>query len=1008
MSDDTALNTSKPFGLDGALSAGGQMGELVRDFDWSTTPLGPRDQWPASLKTTVAMLLHSRHPMFLWWGQDLIQIYNDAYVPSFGRGKHPAALGQPGRACWPEIWEVIGPQIDDVMTRAKPSWHEDALVPIYRNGSLEDVYWTYGYSPVFSEDGSVGGTLVVCTETTASVLDRKRRESEQAETERQRTRLLHFFAQVPAGVCILLGDALLFDFANAAYHKLVNREQLVGLPLLQALPELAGQGLDVLLRKVMATGEPFVGHELLVRLDRAGSGAAEDRFYTFVYSPHRDPSETIDGIIVLVFEVTEQVLARRTADELAQRLRASEEQFHTLAESIPQLTWSAEPDGFIGWYNRRWYEYTGTTLEQMAGWGWKEVHDPEHLEAVIERWQRSLSVGEPFEMEFPLRRHDGVFRWHLTRAVPLRDPTGRIVRWLGTNTDIDDWRKLDLERKRLLASEQTARLAAEVASRAKDDFLTTASHELRTPLSAILGWARLLRAGKLDPSGYLRAIETIERNANVQVRLIEDILDGARIASGNLHLEIRALDLTQLVNAALDAVRHAAEAKRIQLSVTLDPAAARVIGDPDRLQQVIWNLLSNAIKFTPKGGTVTLTLERSGTNIVLRVKDDGQGISTSFLPFVFDRFRQAEGSTTRRHGGLGLGLALVRHLVEAHGGNVCAESEGEGRGATFTVSLPVQAVYRDELRASERKTPVSQQSTANLANLRGASILVVDDEPDARELVAKVLELHGAHVTMAASAASALTLLSERRYTALVSDVGMPEHDGYELMRRVRTSGGETLAALPALALTAYAREEDRRLALAAGFNDHVAKPVDPDELAQLLAGLIRRGSVPPPALSRRDAPARVDTLSKFEKILEAQGLHEALRFLNSRTPHRFTGVYKIDPPLLRNLHLLDADDPKTRKGDDMALDQAYCSIVGRSELPFSTEDSRRDARLSTHPARENVVSYCGVLLPTIDGKPFGTLCHFDLVPCEVPTREMALMEAAAHLIARYLARASG
>lgn len=983
------------------LEGGGEAAALIRRVDWSRTPLGPIGKWPKTLTTTVAMLLHSRHPMFLWWGAELIQIYNDAYLPSFGVGKHPAAMGQRGRDCWPEIWPIIGPQIDDVMRFGKPSWHEDALVPIFRNGAIEDVYWTYGYSPVFDDDGTIAGTLVVCTETTGRVLAATREAGIRADVERERQRLQQFFAQAPAGICILRGTSLRFEFANDQYQALVGGRDVVGRPLLEALPELEGQGLDTILLQVMASGEPFYGRELPLRLNRQGRGV-EDAFFTFVYSPFREAEATVEAVIVLALDVTDEVIAKRQTEELAARLRTSEAQFRVLAESIPQLAWTARPDGHIDWYNQRWYDYTGTTFETMQGWGWQSVHNPDDLDAVVARWQTSLDTGEPFEMEFMLRGKDGAFRWFLTRVAALRDDSGTIVRWFGTNTDVDASRRDALERVGLLDREKQARLAAEIASRAKDDFLSTASHELRTPLNAILGWARMLQSGQLDQSAFLRAIDTIERNARAQVRLIEDILDGSRIINGQLHLEIRPLDMTAIVESAVDTVRAAADAKRIALTLAVDPAAARVVGDPERLQQVIWNLVTNAIKFTPKGGAVNVSLYRTGTDIGLRVADNGEGIEPEFLPYVFDRFRQAEGSTTRRHGGLGLGLALVRHLVEAHGGTVSADSAGRGQGSTFTVTLPVQAVFAEPVVMDLPRRDSDVTFGLRAARLDGIDVLVVDDEADARDLVATALRAKGAAVTVATNAAEALELVATRAFMALVSDVGMPGADGYELIGRVRTMTGARGVQLPAVALTAYSREEDRRRALEAGFNAYASKPVEPEHLVQVVAGLVAAG----PAREAETPAAlvtRADTLDKFERILVAQGIHEALRFLNSRTAHRFTGIYRFDAATLRNVHLLDAEDASVVTGADAPMSETYCSIVGALERPFTTDDTLRDDRLREHPARASIRSYCGVPLRGPDDTPFGSLCHFDVVPCDVPVAELALMEAATALIMRSL-----
>jgi CheY-like chemotaxis protein/two-component sensor histidine kinase len=556
----------------------------------------------------------------------------------------------------------------------------------------------------------------------------------------------------------------------------------------------------------------------------------------------------------------------------------------------------------------------------------------------------------------------------------------------------------------LLDSEQRARQVAELASRAKDDFLATASHELRTPLNAILGWARMLQSGTLSNNDYLRAVDSIERNAQAQVRLIEDILDGSRIITGKLHLEIRPLDLTLLVQAALDAVRPAADAKRIALTVEMDPAASRVVGDPDRLQQVVWNLANNAIKFTPKDGRVDVSLRREGTEVQLTVRDTGEGIAADFLPHVFERFRQAEASTSRRHGGLGLGLALVRHLVEAHGGTVHAASDGPGRGATFVARFPVQAVFAEPATESPGTPFNERRFIPRPIRLAGVTVLVVDDEADARDLIATVLRSKGAEVITAATGAEAVTLIASRPFTLMVSDIGMPDSDGYELITKIRTATGVRGLHLPAIALTAYSREQDRRRAIDAGFQAYVAKPVEPAALVALvdrLASQARREAAETPTTMA----ARADILAKFTRTLAAHGVHEALRFLNSRTAHRFTGIYRFDPPQLRSVSLLDADLPAVVRGDDTDLDATYCSIVGSFERPFSTDDAAADERLRHHPARETVRSYCGVLLRTATGERFGTLSHFDIVPCDVPSQEIAMMEAAARLIMERLER---
>jgi len=381
----------------------------------------------------------------------------------------------------------------------------------------------------------------------------------------------------------------------------------------------------------------------------------------------------------------------------------------------------------------------------------------------------------------------------------------------------------------LLARAEAARAEAEVANRAKDEFLATVSHELRTPLTAVLGWARMLRSGRLGPDAIARGLEVIDRNARLQAQLIEDLLDVSRIITGKLRLDIRAIELAPVVEAALDAVRDAAEAKTIALETEFDAAIGPVRGDPDRLQQVVWNLLANAIKFTPAAGRVTVRTRAAGGEIEITVTDTGQGIDRDFLPFVFDRFRQSDSA--RGSGGLGLGLALVRHLTELHGGTVDAHSDGAGKGATFTVRLPL-AGARDAAVAA-----ALTRGGARFPSLAGVRVLVVDDDEDARQLLALILEQCRADVVTAASAQDALRQLAERVPDVVISDINMPERDGYAFVRELRTRGG-TAPRVPAVALTASARGEDRRRALAAGFDVHVAKPIEPAALAEIVAEL--------------------------------------------------------------------------------------------------------------------------------------------------------------------------
>ncbi len=396
----------------------------------------------------------------------------------------------------------------------------------------------------------------------------------------------------------------------------------------------------------------------------------------------------------------------------------------------------------------------------------------------------------------------------------------------------------------MLAREQTARAEAEVANRLKDEFLATVSHELRTPLTAIVGWSDMLRRGMVKEADIGHAFETIERNARAQTQLVDDILDVSRIITGKLRLEVMSVDPVAVVDAAIESVRLAAEAKGIHIRKTIDAGLMWVAGDAARLQQVIWNLLSNAIKFTPGGGILNVRLGRVGSQVEIAVADTGQGIAPEFLPYVFERFRQADGTTSRRYGGLGLGLSIVRHLVELHGGAVRADSGGEGQGATFTVSLPLapkgHAVAGGVAAHAPAPAVISLQLDSP-ESLEGVKILLVDDEADTRELVRAVLEHCGAAVSTATSVAEALELLDRTRPDVLIGDIGMPGEDGYDLIRKIRALPAGRGRDVRAVALTAYARAEDRMRALREGFDTHVAKPMEMAELVAVVAGLVKR-----------------------------------------------------------------------------------------------------------------------------------------------------------------------
>ncbi|WP_437649768.1 hybrid sensor histidine kinase/response regulator [Sorangium sp. So ce362] len=519
---------------------------------------------------------------------------------------------------------------------------------------------------------------------------------------------------------------------------------------------------------------------------------------------------------------------------MKEALRQSEERFRLLVESVKDYAiFMLDPQGVVTSWNLGAEELKGYKADEILGQHFSRFYQEADVRAGKCAWELATAERDGrVEDEGWRIRKDGTRFWASVVITALRGPGGELVGFAKVTRDLTERRRAEEERLRL-AQEQEA-------NRMKDEFLATVSHELRTPLNAILGWSSLLCDSVTDPA-TAKALETIRRNAQAQARIVEDVLDVSRIITGKMRIETRPMSLAAVVTEALEVVRPAAQAKSIELSVQGAERPLLLLGDPTRLQQVMWNLLSNAVKFAETGGHVRVRLEQVGSSIDLAVHDDGRGIEPAMIPHVFERFWQADSSITRRLGGLGLGLSIVRHIVELHGGTVSAQSAGLGQGASFFVTLPVRET-----------APVAEQGPNTVAGaaarqaareqLDGLRVLVVDDEPDARELVNAVLCQSGAEVHVAGSASEALGALAAARPHVIVSDIGMAEQDGYAFLRSVRAmsrdAGGET----PAIALTAYTGGTSQRLAFEAGYDEHLGKPVNPEDLVRLVQKLGHRG----------------------------------------------------------------------------------------------------------------------------------------------------------------------
>ncbi|XGV98011.1 MAG: PAS domain S-box protein [Leptolyngbya sp. BL-A-14] len=745
-----------------------------------------------------------------------------------------------------DLMESVDAQRETVMATGRPLRSETDFMTQHGVRSYEYILTPLTTTP------STNSVVVISrdiTERKQAEVERNqllaREQTARAEAELQRNRLHALLLEAPAFICIDRGPEHVFEFANPAYCQLVGNRDLIGRTIREAFPELAGQGFFEQLDQVFATGQPFIGNEVAAQFDRHSNGTIEQGFFNFVYQPIFDTHGAVEGIITFGFEVTDQVVARQQAEALAEDLQAqqtalkkSEARFSRLVEANIIGVLLAGPNGRVMEANDAFLKIVGYTRDDLhkGAINWGTMTPPEFVQQDEQVLRELAATGScvPFEKEYI--RKDGSRVPILLGAAQLENDE---IAWVCFVLDLTESKRIEA-----LLRQQAEALAQ--ANRLKDEFLATVSHELRTPLNAMLGWATMLRSRQLDEATMSRAMETIERNARAQNQLIDDLLDVSRIITGKLRLNVRPVVLVSVLEAAIDSIRPAVEAKNIRLQSLLDPAAGPVSGDPDRLQQVFWNLLSNAVKFTPKGGRIQVRLERINSHVEITVSDTGQGISPEFLPYVFERLQQADSTTTRLYGGLGLGLAIVRHLVELHGGRVQAASAGDGKGATFMVNLPI-TIFRPEPTDIERVHPTVSDAAPiiDAPRLNGIKVLIVDDEADARELLATLLSQRGATVTAVASAREAIVMITqqtlEQRPDIIVSDIGMPGEDGYMLIRQIRALAPAQGGRIPAIALTAYARTEDRIKALAAGFQSHVPKPVEPAEFVTVVANLVDR-----------------------------------------------------------------------------------------------------------------------------------------------------------------------
>jgi signal transduction histidine kinase/CheY-like chemotaxis protein len=885
---------------------------LMRNFDWGTSSVGPVEKWPQVLKSTVRTLLDCRLPMYLAWGPDYIQFYNDAYRSILG-DKHPDALGQDARLTWPEIWDTIGPMWEQVFN-GKSIGSEDLKLTINRYGYLEDCYFSFSYSPVRNDAGNVAGVLVTFAETTKVVLA-ERRQAFQLKLS-DSLRYLADPVDIMVTAASLLGEYT--GVARVGYGEVnpvgdrvfVARDWTNG-----SISSLAGEA-----RPLDSFGPAVIEQLRAGRTLHLCDIATDARSAAY--------KDGYDSIGVCALLVVPLIKSNRLAAVLylhqpvPYKWSAAEV---ALAEDVAERTWHALDRARI----EASLQANLTVLQQLNQVS-KSVHAELRLEPLLqsatdaavkvtnakfgaffhntindsgEAYTLYTVSGVPREAfsKFPMPRNTGVFGptfagegikrspditldpaygknapyhgmpdGHLPvrsyLAVPVMNSSGdvfggiflghpepdrftaeheQIIHGIATQAAIGLINsQLYQSKEVLLAAEREARSMAERESRLKDQFLNTLSHELRTPLNAIVGWSELLRIRHKGNLELEKALIVINRNAMAQATIINDLLDMSRIASGNVRLNLQPVKLSQVTGEAIDSVRPSAASKSITLEWSSEASPALINGDPSRLQQVLWNLLTNALKFTPSGGKVTVGIVLAGDQAEITVSDSGRGIEREVLPFIFDRFRQGDGSTAREFGGLGLGLSIVKSLVELHGGSINVRSDGVGNGSTFMMTFPLVKTIEQRSGNAFEEVPASDAALQadSLTNLDGIEVLVVDDQPDALDVMRVILENAGATVTTALSTAEAMDRMAASRPQFLLSDIGMPVQDGYALIRMVReVEKKNSLPRVPAAALTAFARTEDAALSLHAGFDAHLAKPVNAAKVLSTVAILAKR-----------------------------------------------------------------------------------------------------------------------------------------------------------------------
>jgi signal transduction histidine kinase/ActR/RegA family two-component response regulator len=787
------------------LAGGGAMGERIRAYPWAHTPLGEPQFWPQGLRTAVRIVLTTGHPTMIFWGSELTCLYNDAFCRSLGPEKHPAILGAPGRRAWEEVWPIVGAQIEQVLRGEGAVWHENQRVPIIRHGELQEVYWTYSYNPI-DEPGSphgVGGVLVVCTETTQHVLTERKLAAE-------RERFVQLFDQAPTFLALLRGPDHVIELANPGYLRLVGHRLVVGRKVVEALPEAAAQGYLALLDEVYRTGKAFTASASKYAVQASPGGPVDERYLDFVYQPMTDPDGSVIGILVQGVDVT----ARAEADR-------------ALALDRARLDYATRLSGVGFWYcdlpfdELEWDERVKDHFffEPMARITiddfFARIHEEDRT-PTRNAIEEAIRHRTPYDVVYrTVNPSSGAVKWirALGGADYASDGTPR--HFDGVTVDVSA-QKLDQQRLSTLNHQLREQ------DRRKDEFLATLAHELRNPLAPIRNAAELCaRTIPLDSPAY-PAIGIVKRQVNQLSRLVDDLLDVSRISQGRVDLKMEVIEVDKLIDMARETVAPLLREKQHELTIVRAHEPVYVKGDSGRLVQALSNVLNNAAKYTDAHGQIRVRAEARAELVAIEIADNGAGISADLLPRVFELFTQSERTLDRAQGGLGIGLSIVRQLIEMHGGECVARSAGVGRGSTFEITLP--------------RSPRIAEASASPLELNRACrrIMIIDDNVDAATSLAEILRIEGHECEALFSAHEALNRAAALQPDFVVLDIGLPGLDGYEVARRLRQIEG--LEEVGLIALTGYGTPDDLERARLAGFDGHFIKPLDFGELERALA----------------------------------------------------------------------------------------------------------------------------------------------------------------------------